>query len=736
VVGRFFLHGSHSEWSKEGVLSCLQKASSEDLDSREMQIALSKHIFLDRIYDWNIDIFFFEKFPNTIKEAMRLGFGSCLNYANEEHPHWKQLLEYMNEKEEWQEFYDICTKLRNHYQKLKDEAEEAWKKIPSDMSFEQSLMAAALLHCIRFGHSILDDTYNKNTANRGVRYVSGLNAYLNKTRELKNYECNSDLWKDRQDMGKFLINYYIFLLIDSRKLDNSILGKIYKYVLAQIELNSFYEGPCETFIFDNGAKIDIKNSKYTYNNEQDDSICYSKIMLLFRYYYEKNYEAIQNHIAILKKNSTGFEKHNYMSIPEALYIFYEILKEYYGTSDIFTFDGHNYDLKEILCLNNKFTSDIISLYVKKMETFFQKYSSQRQKQTIDLFLNHLVQKCEIPVHINNISYMFPDKCKEFNILYMDLANTEKEQKKPIDLMSLGSLKYGNSDVCITFPYIRGMEGNACINLLNLLRRSDNYDKTSDAKRVENTVYDLFNNFSIFKENVQRNIPYIYENEDGKSSNRELDVIIYKDNILILVEVKSTYSIRELDDRHEFEKKLYYAAHQLNLGEKSIRADKSILEKITGNPNIVIDDIKRIEKIIVSTSPEFDYKEFEGCLKVSLLDLMIILRDEVHYFITEFPNKEIEDSVKNLQRSGANELAENMKLYCKNTKFVNEEVANDCIAHHGCLELLHKEFSLYKESDTSIDDFLQILHSNIWENKILPYWPQYQKLEKVELSLFG
>jgi len=727
----FSLKGSSSEWNTKTVLDCLQKTSSEVLYSREMQIVLSKHIFLDKTYNWDIDIFFFKKFPNTIKEAMRLVFGNYLEHTNGEHKHWEQLLEYMNEKEEWQEFYDICTKLKKHYQKLKDKAEEAWKKIPSEeMSFELSLMAAALLHCVRFGHSILNDTYDKNTADRGVRYVNGLNTYLNKVRELNKYECNSDLWKDRKDMGSFLINSFKYLLIDSRKFpNNSILVKIHNYILAQIELNSFYGGVCKTFIFDNEAKIDIKNLKYTYN-QQDDSICYSKIMLLQRYYHEKNYEAIQNHKAILKKNSPGLEEHSYMSIPEALYIFYDILKKYYGTPDVFTFNGYSYDLKEILCLNNKFTSNIIYLYVNSMENFFQRYFPQLQEQTINSFLDYLESNQEIPLHFNNISVMFPDKYKEFDILCMDLANTEKT----IDLMSIASLKYGNSNVRITFPYIRGMESNACINILNLLRRSDSYDRDSDAKRVEDTVYDLFNDFSIFKENVHKNIHYNYDESNG----RELDVVIYKDDILILVEIKSTYSIQELNDRHDFEKKIYYAASQLNLAEKSIREGKVLWKKNGENKedlNIDINNIKKIEKIIVSTSAEFDYKEFEGCLKVSLLDLMIILRDEVHYFITEISNKEIEDSVKDLKRSDVDELAENMKSYCKNTQFVNEEVRNDCIARHNCLYLLHKKHSLYKKSDTSVDDFLQVLHSNIWKNKILPYWPQYQKLEEIELPLF-
>jgi hypothetical protein len=177
-------------------------------------------------------------------------------------------------------------------------------------------------------------------------------------------------------------------------------------------------------------------------------------------------------------------------------------------------------------------------------------------------------------------------------------------------------------------------------------------------------------------------------------NGEIDVAIYKDNILILIEVKSTYGIINFEERFVFEKHLIYAGHQLNKAINALKTDAKLLAKITGDSGVKFSQL-RLETLIVGTSFEFDNKRFSGHRKISLLELMVCLHNDALYLI------DIDEVCKGLTNN-----AERM---------IDETEGFEIGKKIG------EELSFYNKNPT-IDDFFKALNSNIWE-KILPY---YQK----------
>ncbi|MDR0468190.1 MAG: hypothetical protein LBG67_04995, partial [Campylobacteraceae bacterium] len=66
---------SHEEMPSKAwqgsIFDVFKEADSDILNSREMEIALASHIFLDKSYDLKLDKFFIEKYPDTLKNAAK-----------------------------------------------------------------------------------------------------------------------------------------------------------------------------------------------------------------------------------------------------------------------------------------------------------------------------------------------------------------------------------------------------------------------------------------------------------------------------------------------------------------------------------------------------------------------------------------------------------------------------------------------------------------------------------------
>jgi hypothetical protein len=292
-------------------------------------------------------------------------------------------------------------------------------------------------------------------------------------------------------------------------------------------------------------------------------------------------------------------------------------------------------------------------------------------------------KNRLPIDIRNFSELASTSNSDennFRLLSTDISDDNLE----INLCLYNTFYCEQSDVCIIFPYIRATNEAGYLSLLNLIRKKNKKSNKEEAERIENTVARQFKDFPVFSD------AKITINE--KFENGEIDVAIYKDNTLILIEVKSTYGIINFEERFRHEKHLIYAGHQLNKAVNALKTDVELLAKITGDSSVKFNQLK-LETLIVSTSFEFDNEKFNGHRKISLLELMVCLHNDAFCLI------DIDELSKDLTN--------------------NAEKIIDETESFKIVEKIREELSLYNKNPT-IDDFFKALNSNIWE-KVLPYY---------------
>ena len=158
--------------------------------------------------------------------------------------------------------------------------------------------------------------------------------------------------------------------------------------------------------------------------------------------------------------------------------------------------------------------------------------------------------------------------------------------------------------------------------------------------------------------------------------------------MILIETKLAFGITTPEEKLEYEKCLIRAGHQLNKITNALRANTELLAEITGDSKVKFDEL-RIETMILSTSFIFDGEYFQGHRKLSLLEFMAILCNEVHLLALLSPK------ILNL----AENSDESLEFAIKDLKKLNPYDSN---------------------SKPSIEDFIKALNSNIWE-RLKEYW---------------
>jgi len=688
-------------WQGYGVLDLLKENEGDVLNSREMEIALASHIYIDKEYNLEIDKFFIKSHPNTYKNAMKLAFRHYLDYrgkkTEQEHPHFSKLLELIKEEKGWQEFYEICIELKTKYNILKKETYETWERI-KDVPFEKAIMAVNILHIRGFWKYFdrIEQNYDDILTIQNS-FIKAANDYLNHSKEYKRQD--SFLWKNMEQLFMKGFHYFMNLLEDSILLD-----KIYIHIQKIGDLQQFRYSICESFIFDKIFEYDIEKKKYSYNNN-DDVLVNLKNRVLNEYYRGMNFEKISEYMIEETMKHPDYSRFTHATKAQAMYVDYPLLTHYYGISPEFTYLEQTYDLLEILWFNGLLCTCYHTIHAKEMCYFLKRYEKLSFEENLKNFIMQAElwrDKNRLPIDVRTFANLA--ECgggtngSVFRILSTDISNNFQS----INLGLSSILHYKDSELCMTFPYIKATNNTTSLSLLNLLKKSRNDDKSGEQKRkesekVEENIANMFLYFPAFKNaKMIRNKKYEYNGNKG-----EIDLIIYKDNTLFLIEIKSTFGILTFDERHKHEKQLMYAGHQLERAKNAIKNSHDLLIDITDEPKISLNEVK-LETLIVSTSFEFDNEKFSGHRKISLLELMVYLHNDAFYLIMTSP-KIISPELYEKALSNPKEIEPN-EIYSKINK------------------LNLRELSLYNTDNPTIVDFLKALNSNIWE-KILPYWQE-------------
>jgi hypothetical protein len=635
--------------------------------SREMEIAFANHIRLKENFNAELDKFFIENYPETLKNAMKLAFRYYLGddiYDKSMHPHFQDLLNLIREKLEFSGFYKICCSLKKEFDTKAKIVKDTWGKIKG-IRFEKAIIAVGILHLREFlpyFDKILEQ--EPETLKYEECFLKSISIYLDKTKE--HWKPNYDLWKNESKWWCEIGRYSGEVIKDKGSLE-----KINDHIKAIMVWHAFRYSDCESFIFD--KTFDYNTKKY---DNEDDILCNMKNLVLLEYYQARNWNNIEQYLERSKKEHPNFSEVSHITNANSLYVHTFLLMEYFGIKSQFSYDNKTYNLPELITEKEILTCCYLNSHLKEL----QDYQNKPLEEVFRYIFNvlHYEQKNRFPVEIRNFlelaNILKLDK-NNFRLLSTDIS----DEKSRINLTLYNMFHCGQSDLCITFPYIRATANSGYLDLLNLLKRgskNEQNERKDEAKQIEKNVAKLFEKCPIFA-NAKITIGEEFE-------NGEIDVAIYKDKILILVEVKSTYGIVSFDERFIYEKKIIHAGHQLNKAINALKENEELLASITRD-NIKFDELK-IEAIIISTSFEFDGKKFQGHKKLSLLELMVLLCNDTYDLICFAPK-----IVK---------------------QFKNDPNSIPNVSY----------LSFYNTENPSIEDFLKALNSNIWE-KILPYWKE-------------
>ncbi|MCL2281957.1 MAG: hypothetical protein FWC26_01405 [Fibromonadales bacterium] len=578
----------------------------------------------------------------------------------------------MKTSPEHSEFCEICHTLKNHFDALTEKVNETWNPIKA-YSFEKAVAAVSCLYQIIFKQHFEVEDPNSIFISPEGSYLAACSDYLNKYRDESTGFSKSI---DQSSWENFMQTVKKECLDFANDPKPVLIKEIGCHIVAIVKLNNFYERICEPFMFDETFKLNLNTKKYYY---EPNSIKL-KVKLLHEYYRTIHRQLAMEEIKQNEEKYPNVPKHVLTARVEARYVGYPMLRECFGISDKFKYK-HNgkeftYDLQSLLIQNNSLTDYCENIHVEAWNI----------------------------TPTNGIKFKRnSDASYEEEELYLRALSTDLSDKsQKIDLNLSNMLCYGDSETCFIFSHIRATKGLSYYALINLLKRNtddvrDDKEVKEEAKCIEKRVAELFEKgcHPMFS-NVKITSNHDFYDLKTKKKKGEIDVAVYdkKSKTLILIEVKSTYIAENLKDAYRHQICLMFAGHQLDKVYKALKTDKELLFQITGDQEVKsIDDLRRIETLIVSNSFEFDGKKFKSQeykdhRKISLLELMIRVRPLAVMLI-------LDQLVKFMQNNPNVDL--------------NKEI-----------ESLVKDLDLCKKgASASIDDFLNSLDIDIWE-KIRQY----------------
>ena len=192
------------------------------------------------------------------------------------------------------------------------------------------------------------------------------------------------------------------------------------------------------------------------------------------------------------------------------------------------------------------------------------------------------------------------------------------------------LKFGS--MFVQLPWVTGLQhtGNAAINNLRRLgaRRAAVGEET---RRIESNVAVALN-----ARGFRTIVGWIPDAQAGFQTAGEVDVIAVGEGACIVMEVKSTFvrnSQKEawLHETTSLRKAGQQLQRKLDAVQWAMKNDAGFRTQLGLSENDVSEWPEQMRGWIVDTSIECDHQRFSGFLKLTVEELLIALRDEVHLF---------------------------------------------------------------------------------------------------------
>jgi len=210
-----------------------------------------------------------------------------------------------------------------------------------------------------------------------------------------------------------------------------------------------------------------------------------------------------------------------------------------------------------------------------------------------------------------------------NDLYSVAVRLKKHPSMPVpEFHERPILQLGNYG--FQLPWLMALQNNATAAVNNLRRIGcRRIDRNDETHRIEHRLGELFKSKG-FNVVVGYNPPKSLDADPG-----EMDLICHLERHIFLIEVKSTYIRKTLQDAW-----IYYTTTLRKAARQLRRKRKALLSAIEDDGelrgNLCISGQAKdivLHSWIVDTSLEYDQTVIDGFLKVSLEGLTVILRDE-------------------------------------------------------------------------------------------------------------
>lgn len=612
--------------------SFIQLLTKLDLQNENYQLALSQYFRFGSI-DENLLHFFLNLDEENTIWAIRLS--GIMN--NLQHSSWQAIQRYTDNFNQLKDFYDVVVFLNQQYQHYQNSyhiVKDRWKWTHIDVIAFASLYLYDIVLTQNGSKEInipyqIDDSIpiKQEYIFQSLHFVI-THAFRSKK-----------LLTDNNLRPTFDTRLEPFLFTDKLTERKLIEYEDFKLMVAfQVELQLFDDFVFNAFSYQKDTQYFIENGRLVYRPRQQEYDFYAgKFHILYFYWKWRGVESINK--SFDKKKFEYWQKSNdpmqimtaFADTNSAMLL----LNEIYGIDKIVLNDDKEYDI-----FNTLFAINMQQQYYQKsfilpfVETYNFKKIHPFQVLGIMTLGNYLGNRNFYPV----VTGKKEVKARNMgNAWIVDGSNNAKTRQMMaiLDFWSC-NLNKNDQDGYVEKPFYlldgriiqlshRIGQQNIYGGIINYLRKLHKNRTTlkDETNAMERKLADSFR---------QKHVKVFCQYIPTDIAVGEIDLIVVSENIVLVIELKSTFIKNNLKEAYQYQNfTLKKASYQL---DRKLKYVKDNFGKFTDKP---LSDIK-FYSWIVDTTLEADHERFNNHLKISLEELVICLNQQQN-FLLFFQNPE-------------------------------------------------------------------------------------------------
>jgi hypothetical protein len=459
-------------------------------------------------------------------------------------------------------------------------------------------------------------------------------------------------------ISQSLKEYHVPLIFpsdeDSSRADAFLLlfGQL---VQAQVELDEFISQSVHPFCFDDSLHFTVNNERLTLKH-LDRGIAKTwerngnRQEMLRGYWFNLAVdEFIASGMASKQIGTSENHESNQVAYIKAIASLLELQKVYGFTSSVTISSGFNVNLFQALLSQELMMAFYLKDYIAAFDREYAEVGDWQKAIGLVAIKGLATGQNRFPItwslwkdKIKNIvgwtvSDDFPDgninaaeaildfwclDLKKLSTLLQNTPSNKLQQLTERPIFKMGCY-------CVELPWLMSAQVSS-LNAVNNLRRFANQRSSlkDETTRIENQLGDEFKHrgFTVLK-NFTAKSP-------GGIEAGEIDLICAIDNIVIVIEVKSTFCrTTKSEIFYHRDRTLRKAGIQVRRKVGATMMDLQIDEQLKQTLKLTT-DTPQIVGLIADTSIEFDHEYFAGFMKVTIEELLIALADNAHFLCNQ------------------------------------------------------------------------------------------------------